>query len=90
MSHVPEKLLSTAEAGRELGLGSTAMAALKRLAGIKRHRVFLSELTRCLKEHPDFTVRSAPKSTRKGAGIKKAPEMNVPDQLSGDSNQKPK
>jgi len=78
MSNAPEKLLSTAEAGRQLGLGSTAMSALKRLAGIRRHKVFLSELTRCLKEHPDFTVRSAPKSTRKGAGRRRGARLNVP------------
>lgn len=64
MASADEKLISTAEAGTLLGLGATAMAALKRVAGIRRHKVFLSEMTKCLRDNPRFTVRSAPRSTR--------------------------
>lgn len=54
---MPENVVKTNVAARELGIGPTRMAAAKRRLGVKGRWVLVSVFRKFFAEHPDFSER---------------------------------
>ena len=74
---MPENPVKTGEAARQLGVGATRMAAIKRAMGLNGRWVFVSEVRKWLRSHPEFKERDVYARPLIGSPAGKRPGLQV-------------